>query len=238
MIRAEGFIHQMKNPDQSLPVQLDEHRLLLLQKNRSFLRSIFRAVAFLGKQGLPFRGHGDTNKTAADDKKSNPGNFRAILALLGDYDPELKETLETSSIYLSPDIQNEIIELIAKEMILNPLLEEIKKAKFYSILADEISSHHTEQLALCIRFVDEQCNIREEFIQFSTVLRADGATVAAEILESLKKLGVLIEDCRGQGYDGCSSMSSNRVGVQARIKEVSPLAVYQHCCSHNLNLVI
>ncbi len=100
MIRAEGFIQQMKNPDQSLPVQLDENRLLLLQKNRSFLRSIFRAVAFLGKQGLPFRGHGDTNKTAADDKKSNPGNFRAILALLGDYDPELKETLETSSVYL------------------------------------------------------------------------------------------------------------------------------------------
>jgi hypothetical protein len=68
MIRAEGFIQQMKNPDQSLPVQLDENRLLLLQKNQSFLRSIFRAVAFLGKQGLPFRGHGDTNKTAADDK--------------------------------------------------------------------------------------------------------------------------------------------------------------------------
>ena len=43
---------------------------------------------------------------------------------------------------------------------------------------------------------------------------------------------------RGQGYDGASSMASAARGVQARIKEVSPKAVYVHCNSHVLNLVI
>ena len=47
-----------------------------------------------------------------------------------------------------------------------------------------------------------------------------------------------VENIRGQGYDGASNMSSERVGVQAQIKELSPLATYIHCSSHQLNLVI
>ena len=44
--------------------------------------------------------------------------------------------------------------------------------------------------------------------------------------------------CRGQGYDGASNMSSSSAGVQARIRQVSPLALYTHCHSHQLNLCI
>ena len=43
---------------------------------------------------------------------------------------------------------------------------------------------------------------------------------------------------RGQAYDGAAAMSSSRVGVQAKIKEHAPLAVYTHCNSHILNLSI
>ena len=44
--------------------------------------------------------------------------------------------------------------------------------------------------------------------------------------------------CRGQGYDGAANMSSRTVGVQARIRKASPLALYTHCKSHQLNLCI
>ena len=47
-----------------------------------------------------------------------------------------------------------------------------------------------------------------------------------------------IKKIRGQGYDGAKNMSSERVGVQAYVKKVSPLAVYTHCSGHCLNLVI
>ena len=40
----------------------------------------------------------------------------------------------------------------------------------------------------------------------------------------------------GQAYDGAAVMSSNRAGVQAKIKEFAPLALYTHCYSHCLNL--
>ena len=47
-----------------------------------------------------------------------------------------------------------------------------------------------------------------------------------------------VKNMRGQGYDGASNMSSGHVGVQARIREVAPLATYVHCSGHCLNLVI
>ncbi|KAK2561757.1 52 kDa repressor of the inhibitor of the protein kinase [Acropora cervicornis] len=43
---------------------------------------------------------------------------------------------------------------------------------------------------------------------------------------------------RAQTYDGAAAMSSENVGVQKRIREVSPLVMYSHCAGHCLNLVI
>ena len=43
---------------------------------------------------------------------------------------------------------------------------------------------------------------------------------------------------RGQGYVGASNMSGTNRGVQARVKELYPLAMYTHCCNHVLNMVI
>ena len=42
----------------------------------------------------------------------------------------------------------------------------------------------------------------------------------------------------GQAYDGASAMSADISGVQARILELSPLALYTHCRSYVLNLSI
>ncbi len=41
-----------------------------------------------------------------------------------------------------------------------------------------------------------------------------------------------------QGYDGASVMSGCCSGVQARIKEVAPQAIYVHCNAHCLNLAL
>ena len=43
---------------------------------------------------------------------------------------------------------------------------------------------------------------------------------------------------RGQGYDGASTMLSERCGVQAEVQRDAPLAIYTHCPVHCLNLVI
>ena len=47
-----------------------------------------------------------------------------------------------------------------------------------------------------------------------------------------------MSELRSQGYDGASTMSGHKSGVQARIREKQPKAVYTHCAAHSLNLVI
>ena len=74
--------------------------------------------------------------------------------------------------------------------------------------------------------------IQELFFDFVELERAE---VAEVIVQSLKSN---ILHCRGQAYDGASAMASEKVGVQARICIISPLALYTHCRSHVLNLSI
>ena len=123
-------------------------------------------------------------------------------------------------------------------MIQASLVEEIKDARLYTIMVDEVTSNNTELMPLCVRFVDSELNIREELLQICTLPRITGHHIATAIKQVLLSLGIAIEGCRGQGYDGSANMSSETVGVQALIRQDAPKAVYTHCSGHCLNLVI
>ena len=57
------------------------------------------------------------------------------------------------------------------------------------------------------------------FIHFE---RATGQNLAVCIVSMLTKLGLPIEDMRGQAYDGAAAVSSCNVGVQANMKRLNP----------------
>ena len=108
-----------------------------------------------------------------------------------------------------------------------------------SILADEVTDcANLKQVSVVIRFVDSDKSIREEFLDFITVERITGEALTTALLSWLQVHNIDVSFCRGQGYDRAASMSSSTVGVQARIREVSPMALYTHCQSHQLNLCI
>ena len=71
-----------------------------------------------------------------------------------------------------------------------------------------------------------------------TVERITGEALSTAILSRLNACGLDVSKCRGQGYDGASTMSSSRVGVQKRIADVAPLAFYTHYQSHQLNICV
>ena len=60
------------------------------------------------------------------------------------------------------------------------------------------------------------------------------------------KVSVLVEYCRekniqlgrliGMGFDGAATFSGDKTGVQRRLKELSPLALFVHCCCHVFQL--
>ncbi len=117
-------------------------------------------------------------------------------------------------------------------------MDEIKDARIYTIMADEVTSHNGELMPICIRFVDKYLNIMEELLEICSLPRITGVHIATTIKDVLTGLGIQISDCRGQGYDGASNRSIENVGVQALIRKDAPKAVYTHCSGHCLNMVI
>lgn len=112
-------------------------------------------------------------------------------------------------------------------------MTEVKAAKFYSILADEVMDKvNWEQLSIVLRFVDSTSCIREEFMTFVPCVDITGKTIADNILQKLEEWGLDLQDLRRQGYDGAVNMSGKFQGVQARIKELNSKALYVHCASH------
>ena len=118
------------------------------------------------------------------------------------------------------------------------ILGELKSARYYTILADEVTSHNVEHLAICARFVDRLNQVREECFGSIPLKRSTGKQIADASTSFLDDNGIEVKNMCGQGYDGASNMASERVGVQAHIREKAPLATHVHCCSHALNLVI
>ena len=106
------------------------------------------------------------------------------------------------------------------------------------MLADEVSCHNVEYMPLCLRFVDGKSHIREEFISFIKLERVRAKDITAAIITTIEGLGLSVDNLRGQGYDGASTMSGKNAGVQALIRQKQPKALYTHCAGNSLNLVI
>ena len=237
MIAAQAFKESVENPSNTVACLFDKEREKRIKENRQIVKSIARAVLFCGRQCIALRGHREKL-----DQSENPGNFLALLKVFSEGDPTLVAHLQTETVsrvtYLSPQSQNEMIDVIGKHYIQKKLVKEILESKYYAILADEATSHNEEKLAIVIRFVDANKDIREEFLEFKDLERTTGAALSAVLLATLEALNIPMKDCYGQGYDGAASMSSERVGVQANILAHAPKGVYVHCASHCLNLVI
>ena len=205
-----------------------------MNENKHIMRQIVRAIIYLAKQGLPFRGNNEDLSLC-----KNPGNFLALLKNYAETDDILHRHLNNprskNATYISPRSQNDIINVIGNDIILDGIVTEVKSAKFFSVLADEVSSHNVEHLPICLRFVDGECNIREEFISFVKLERVRAVDIADAIIQNL---GLSLQYLRGQGYDGAATMSGERSGVQARIHERQPKALYTHCAGHSLNLAV
>ena len=142
----------------------------------------------------------------------------ALLKLLASHDDVLRDHLQAPSMqnatYTLPKIQNDLIDVMAKQ-ILDGIIDEVNESPYYSILAVEVTSHNIEYLSVCVRFLDQQKNIREEFLPFLLLERITDEAISQAILKFLQDNGIPASNIRGQGYDGTSNMSSDVVGVQA-----------------------
>ena len=62
----------------------------------------------------------------------------------------------------------------------------------------------------------------EDFVGLYQSDRADASTLAAVVKDVLIRLQMPLDKCRGQCYDGCSTMSGHKNGGAAIIKKDEP----------------
>ena len=139
---------------------------------------------------------------SSNASQGNPGNFISMLHLRMDAgDVVLKEHFSTAARnaqYHSPTVQNELVAACG-EWIQEKILQEVRKAKYFSVCADEAAdASNKEQLPLVLRFVDEVGAIRE-FVEF--ILCESGTTGEAltrTIISTLERFALDLSYLRGQ----------------------------------------
>ena len=118
--------------------------------------------------------------------------------------------------YTSPEIQNDIIKIIASS-VRREIVGEISSARFFSLLVDETKDpSKTEHISFCLRYVlnDEP---HEELLNFIPADELNAQSLFADIVEILSKEGV-------DTYE----LMTDKV----------PACFYIHCNAHKINLCI
>ena len=225
----------------AINIKMSDTRNAIINANRQKLLSIIKTVALCGKQTIALRGHRDDE--TCQETSWNRGNFQELLDFRIDSgDMILRDHFETApknATYKSKTIQNQIIDCIG-DSIKEKIIDEIKDAGIFSILADETPDvSRKEQMPISLRYVDTKGIIQEKFIKFVECDTGTSASaIADKIMTTISELGLDMTNVRGQGYDGASNMSGKNAGTAKLIRDAYFLAIYIHCFAHRLNLCV
>ena len=211
-------------------VQLSTQRDADVRNHRAVFLKLLECVRYLARQGLPFRGH-------HEDSVTFEGNLYQLLLLQAKDCVPLGLWLKKRD-YISPEIINEIITIYG-QTILRTLLQDIRVADYFAVIADEATDiSHNEQMCIAIRWVDSNYAIHEAALGLVQLPDTKALTLFNVIKDVLVRCSLPIDNCIGQAYDGAANMSGVRNGVQALMKKEADHCLYVHCFAHSLNLCV
>ncbi|KAL9840521.1 putative transcription factor and/or regulators TTF-type(Zn) family [Arabidopsis thaliana] len=163
-------------------------------------------------QGLPFRGHDES------EESTNKGNFLELLKYTTGQNEVVKKVVLKNATknnqMTSPPIQKDIVHCFSEE-VTRSIIEEMDNDVFGLLVDESADASDKEQMA----------------VTSSLSLKSAIDSLFAKYGLSLKKL-------RGQGYDGASNMKGKFNGLRSLILKESSSAYYVHCFAHQLQLVV
>ena len=113
----------------------------------------------------------------------------------------------------------------------------MKAGKIFALILDEASDISNKgQLSFCLKFLNSNNDIKEEFLKF---IHCDEGVTGRDLFEAvtitLSEFDLDLMNCKGQGYDGAGVMAEK---VNDIVLQSNKLALYTHCHSHRLDLVV
>ncbi|XP_024310349.1 zinc finger MYM-type protein 1 [Brachypodium distachyon] len=188
---------------QSIPAAL--HKQSEMEKNEHLIRvnAAIDVYRHLLHQGQPFRGHYESKESI------NKGNYQELMDYTIAHNDVIAKAFKNAPAnnqMLSPMIQRYITECFAEE-ILGCILKEIDNGAF-SLLVDECRDvSDKEQMGVVLRYVGKCGAPYERFVGVAHVEETTTAYLKSTIDFMMAKLGLSLQQVRGQGYDGASNMS-------------------------------
>ncbi|XP_046621107.1 zinc finger MYM-type protein 1-like [Neodiprion virginianus] len=178
-----------------------------MANSRIALEKIFDTVDVLAQQGAGFRGH----------ETDNNSWLMKMLRMRAQDVPQLDWWLGK---------------------ILNQLLDEIKAAKCFSIIVDETANiSRKEQVSISFRITTLDFEVKKIFIGFYHTPNTKSSTLLKIVEDVPSRYNLQFCNLRGQCYEGAAAMSGKISGLQKRVREIEPRALYVHCTAHSLNRV-
>lgn len=209
----------------------------VLLKRRYYVKAIIKTIIFLAGHRLALRGDWDK------EEHEENGLFNELFEFALENDPELahcQKFMLLNATYKSPQIQNELIEILAKCLRCN-IVDEVISADVphFTILFDGTKDRNGEEcISLAARFVSNGKPI-EALLFFETTKDLDAEAFTKLTLKSLSEYGIDVMNIISQCYDGAAVMKGYKSGVAKRMEdELKKTIPYVHCFNHRLHLVI
>ncbi|XP_057786232.1 uncharacterized protein LOC131003703 [Salvia miltiorrhiza] len=202
---------------------------------RTRLTASLDVTHFLLKQGLPFRGHDESTTSL------NRGNFLELLQWYSDHNDVVSKVLGSNAPgnnqMNSPQIQKYLARACALEVTL-AIINDIGD-KVFTMLVDEARDVSLkEQMGVVLRYANDKGCVVERYIGIVHVVDTCSHSLEDALSALFVKHGLSLSKLRGQGYDGASNMRGEFNGLKALILEENPYAMYIHCFSHQLQLIV
>lgn len=148
---------------------------------------------------------------------------------------------------------------VCSDVLKTNIISQIKSVGFFAIMVDDARymtllvhillnhvlyyyhfnrCHKVEYMSICVRYVKD-LEVYERFLGFMDVSeKQDAQTLVNTIFQFLEHSNLGNIPIFAQSYDGASVMSGKRNGVQSKLLERYPCAIYTHCMAHRINLVV
>ena len=187
---------------------------------------VITSLKFLGECALPIRAH-----------VTDSGLLYNLMKLQSTDSTSLANCLSSNRLeYMSADIQNEIIKLMAHD-VQSRIATEIQNCNYFIICSDGTTDiTGQEQLSVILRCVDSDFTINEYFLGSVTMSLTTGEKNASAIMDVLLRLNIDIGYCCAQVYDRAANMTGIHNGVKSRILDIVPEALFVYCKNHGVNL--